>query len=99
RLRRARRARPRARARMSDWKGVRRLLCVRLDSIGDVLMSTPAVRAFRETLGCRVTLLTSAAGAATAAFVPEVDEAIEFAAPWMKATGEDPRAAHRGERL
>ncbi len=70
---------------MNGWKGVRRLLCVRLDSIGDVLMSTPAMRAFRETLGCHVTLLTSAAGAATAPFVREVDDVIEFAAPWMKA--------------
>ena len=73
---------------MSDWRGVRRLLCVRLDSIGDVLMSTPAIRAFRETLGCRVALLTSAAGAATVPFVPEIDETIEFAAPWMKAGGD-----------
>jgi lipopolysaccharide heptosyltransferase II len=73
---------------MSDWRSVRRLLCVRLDSIGDVLMSTPAIRAFRETLGCRVTLLTSAAGAAAARLVPEIDEVIEFAAPWMKATGD-----------
>src|SRR5689334_18158344 len=71
---------------MSDWKTVRRLLCVRLDSIGDVLMTTPAIRALRETLGCSVTLLTSAAGAATAPFVPEIDEVIEFAAPWMKAS-------------
>ncbi len=72
---------------MNDsWKAVRRLLCVRLDSLGDVLMSTPAMRAFRESLGCRVTLLTSAPGAVAARFVPEVDEVIEFAAPWMKAT-------------
>jgi lipopolysaccharide heptosyltransferase II len=77
---------------MTMWQDVRRLLCVRLDSIGDVLMSTPAIRAFRETLGCRVTLLTSAAGAAAAAFVPEVDEVITFAAPWMKATGDAPTA-------
>lgn len=73
---------------MSDWSNVRRLLCVRLDSIGDVLMTTPAIRAFRETLGCSVTLLTSSAGAAAARLVPEVDEVIEFAAPWMKATGD-----------
>ena len=53
-----------------SWKDVRRLLCVRLDSLGDVLMSTPAMRAFRETLGCRVTLLTSAAGAAAALTLP-----------------------------
>jgi lipopolysaccharide heptosyltransferase II len=77
---------------MSDWRGVRRLLCVRLDSIGDVLMSTPAMRAFRDTLGCHVTLLTSAAGAATAPFVPEVDEVIRFAAPWMKAPSDAPEA-------
>lgn len=69
-----------------SWKGVRRLLCVRLDSLGDVLMSTPAMRAFRETLGCHVTLLTSPAGSAAARLVPEVDEVIEFAAPWMKST-------------
>jgi lipopolysaccharide heptosyltransferase II len=63
---------------------VRNLLCVRLDSIGDVLMTTPAIRACRETFGCRVTLLTSSAGAAAAAYVPEVDDVITFAAPWMK---------------
>jgi len=69
------------------WRNVRNLLCVRLDSIGDVLMTTPAMRAFKETLGCRITLLTSRAGAAVVPFVPEVDDCIEFAAPWMKAEG------------
>src|SRR3954470_18987950 len=72
------------------WQNVRRLLCVRLDSLGDVLMTTPAMRAFRQSLDCRVTLLTSAAGAAVAPFVPEIDDAIVFAAPWMKATGAAP---------
>jgi lipopolysaccharide heptosyltransferase II len=71
---------------MESWKGVRNLLCVRLDSLGDVLMTTPAIRAFKETLGCRVTLLTSAAGAAAARHVPEVDEILTFSAPWMKAS-------------
>jgi lipopolysaccharide heptosyltransferase II len=71
---------------IEDWSQVRNLLCVRLDSIGDVLMTTPALRAFKESLpGCRLTLLTSSAGAAIAPFVPEVDETMEFAAPWMKA--------------
>ena len=68
------------------WHGVRRVLCVRLDSIGDVLMTTPAIRALRETLGCHVTLLTSPTGAAVAPLVPEIDDTIVFAAPWMKAT-------------
>ena len=32
----------------SAWSLVRRLLAVRLDSLGDVLMTTPALRALRE---------------------------------------------------
>jgi lipopolysaccharide heptosyltransferase II len=66
------------------WKAVRNLLCVRLDSMGDVLMTTPAMRACREAFGCRVTLLTSASGASVARLVPEIDDAMTFAAPWMK---------------
>jgi lipopolysaccharide heptosyltransferase II len=69
------------------WQNIKNLLCVRLDSIGDVLMTTPAMRAFKQALGCRITLLTSKAGAAAVPFVPEVDDCIEFAAPWMKAAG------------
>jgi lipopolysaccharide heptosyltransferase II len=68
------------------WQGVHKVLCVRLDSIGDVLMTTPAMRALKETLGCHITLLTSSAGAAVAPLVREIDETIVFAAPWMKAT-------------
>lgn len=67
-----------------SWETARRLLCVRLDSIGDVLMTTPAIRACRESFDCRITLLTSGAGAAAARLVPEVDEILTFAAPWMK---------------
>jgi lipopolysaccharide heptosyltransferase II len=67
-----------------SWGAVRKLLCVRLDSIGDVLMTTPAIRACRESFGCRVTLLTSAAGANVAPRVPEVEGCLAFAAPWMK---------------
>jgi lipopolysaccharide heptosyltransferase II len=72
------------------WQDVRRLLCVRLDSIGDVLMTTPAMRALRQSLGCEITLLTSAAGAAVAPLVPEIDDTIVFAAPWMKAAATRP---------
>jgi lipopolysaccharide heptosyltransferase II len=74
------------------WRDVRNLLCVRLDSLGDVLMSTPAIRALRETLGCRITLLTSPAGSAVAGLIPEVDDTMVFSAPWMKT------AAHGADR-
>jgi ADP-heptose:LPS heptosyltransferase len=68
------------------WRDVKNLLCVRLDSLGDVLMTTPAMRALRDTLGCRVTLLTSPAGAALAGLLPEADEVLVWRAPWMKGT-------------
>jgi lipopolysaccharide heptosyltransferase II len=69
------------------WARARNLLCVRLDSLGDVLMTTPAIRALKESQpGCRITLLTSPAGAAAAALLPEIDECWIYEAPWMKAT-------------
>lgn len=67
------------------WRHARRILCVRLDSLGDVLMCTPAFRALRDSLpGCRLTLLTSPSGAAAAKHVPELDDVVTLKAPWMK---------------
>jgi lipopolysaccharide heptosyltransferase II len=69
-----------------DWSQARRVLCVRLDALGDVLMCTPAMRVLRDALpGRSLTLLTSPAGAAVAPFVPEVHDTIVHAVPWMKA--------------
>jgi len=69
----------------STWHLKRKLLCVRLDSAGDVLMTTPALNALKEALpGRHLTLLTSPAGAHAARLVPALDEVIEFEAPWMK---------------
>lgn len=60
---------------------------MRLDALGDVLMTTPAIRALKESLpGARTTLLTSAGGAQIARFVPEIDDCIVYEAPWIKAT-------------
>ncbi len=70
-----------------DWNLVKNVLCIRLDTIGDVVMTTPAIRALRESHPSRrITLLTSSASAATASLVPEVDEVIVYDAPWLKAT-------------
>ncbi len=80
-----------------DWAGARKILCVRLDALGDVLMTTPALRALQEALSGRwITLLTSPAGAEAAALLPSVDEVIVYEAPWMKATAHrsDSRADH-----
>jgi ADP-heptose:LPS heptosyltransferase len=78
---------------MPVWNDVRNVLCVRLDTLGDVLMTTPALRAIkRAPQRPKITLLTSGAGAAIARHVPEIDEVLVYAAPWMKATQsrEDP---------
>jgi ADP-heptose:LPS heptosyltransferase len=74
----------------SMWHLKRKLLCVRLDSAGDVLMTTPALNALKEAVpGRHLTLLTSASGAHAARLVPAVDDIIEFDAPWMKPPRQD----------
>jgi lipopolysaccharide heptosyltransferase II len=73
---------------------VKRILCIRLDNLGDVLMTTPALRALRTANpGRRLTLLASEAGAQAAPFVPDIDEVIRYDAPWVKNTA-PPDPAH-----
>jgi lipopolysaccharide heptosyltransferase II len=77
----------------AGWEGAKRILCVRLDNIGDVLMTTPALRALKESMPQRrLTLLASAAGAAAAQFIEELDDAIAYSAPWMKHNGGQPES-------
>jgi lipopolysaccharide heptosyltransferase II len=72
----------------ATWDDARRVLCVRLDNMGDVLMTTPAMRALKESLpGRSLTLLASRAGARLAHHLPEIDAAIGYDAPWMKHDG------------
>jgi lipopolysaccharide heptosyltransferase II len=69
----------------APWRQARRILCVRLDSLGDVLMCTPAMRALREAVpGRTLTLLGSPSGVAALPFIPELDDAIAWSAPWTK---------------
>ena len=69
----------------AQWGGAARILCVRLDNIGDVLMCTPAMRALGQALpGRRLTLLASPAAAAVAPFIPEVHAVLAYAAPWVR---------------
>lgn len=67
------------------WERAKRLLAIRLDSLGDVLMTGPALRALASR-GAQVTLLTSAAGADAARLLPAVEDVVVYDAPWMKAT-------------
>jgi lipopolysaccharide heptosyltransferase II len=73
--------------RIERWARVRNVLAVRLDALGDVLMTTPAMRAIRASVpAARLTLLTSPGAADAAACIPELDATITHDVPWMKAT-------------
>lgn len=79
---------------MKGWKDLKNILCVRLDCLGDVLMTTPALRALKQSReGRKITLLTSLSGAEAAAFVPEIDEVIVYDAPWLKSTARREKSA------
>jgi heptosyltransferase-3 len=59
---------------------MRRVLVVRTDSDGDVLLAGPAVRAVAA--HARATMLVAPEGAQAARLLPGVDDVIVFAAPW-----------------
>lgn len=60
-----------------------RILAVRLDSLGDVLLTGPALRALAR--HARVTLAVSGNGEAAARMLPGVADIIRFDCPWIVA--------------
>ena len=67
-----------------EWQHARRVLAVRLDNLGDVLVATPAIHAIRESLpGAAITLLASPVGAQAGRLNPDVDDVLVYSAPWM----------------
>lgn len=75
-----------------DWPSLRRVLVVRLDNLGDVVMATPALRALRAALssGARLDLLASPGGATLAPLLADVDEVHAVTAVWQDAEGRLP---------
>jgi lipopolysaccharide heptosyltransferase II len=71
----------------SHWNNCRNILCVRLDQMGDLLMTTPAFRAIKESIPhSRITLLCSEACREVVPLIPTIDDHIIYHAPWMKAS-------------
>jgi ADP-heptose:LPS heptosyltransferase len=67
-----------------EWLAAKRILAVRLDNLGDVLVTTPAIRASRQSLPhASITLLASHVGAQVGALNPDIDDVIVYGAPWM----------------
>ncbi|TQM45388.1 glycosyltransferase family 9 protein [Pseudonocardia cypriaca] len=79
-----------------DLAAARRLLVVRADNIGDVVTTTPALRALRAAAPhARIDLLASPAGSAVVPMVPELDGVLVTSASWQQlpgASGADQRA-------
>src|SRR5690606_4726089 len=75
----------------SNWQSLHKILCIRLDNLGDVIMTTPAIRALKHSVsGRHITLLASRSGAKLAPFLPDVDAVIAYDAPWVKNNSDDP---------
>ena len=69
---------------LPDWSRVRRLLVLRLDNLGDVVMTGPALRAIKtHDPQIHLTLLASPGGAPAAALLPWVDELRVHRALWQ----------------
>lgn len=72
-------------SRVATWRGVRRLLAVRVDNLGDVLMTTPALAAAAASVpGLEVTLLGGRGVAAVADHLPMVHDVIAARVPWVR---------------
>jgi len=67
----------------SEWTRCKNILCVRLDNIGDLLMSAPAIAAVKKSFRCSITLVASTAGAQVAHYIDGIDAVMVFDAPWV----------------
>jgi lipopolysaccharide heptosyltransferase II len=83
------------------WLDARNILVVRVDHLGDVVMTTPAIAAIRHSSpAARITLLASRAGAAALRHIPMLDDAIVYDAPWTQGTAHgEGRSAQGDKRL
>jgi ADP-heptose:LPS heptosyltransferase len=83
-----------------EWLAAKRVLVVRLDNLGDVLVTTPAIHAIRQSLPhASITLLASRVGAQVGALNPDIDDVIVYSAPWMDPWRELPLDPDREQRL
>jgi lipopolysaccharide heptosyltransferase II len=78
----------------------RRILAVRLDNIGDVIMLGPALRALRQAFPeAQITLLASPAGSQIAPLLPWIDRVLVWQAIWQDVGGGLPFDPEREQRL
>lgn len=68
----------------NEWADARNILVMRLDNIGDVIMSSPALRAIKENLPhSHLTLMASPGGVQAASLLPWVNEVLPWRVLWQ----------------
>jgi lipopolysaccharide heptosyltransferase II len=73
---------------MEPWNECRKILCIRPDNIGDLLMSTPAIAALKETFNAHITVLTSSMAKSITPYIPVIDETLVYDVPWVKSSAQ-----------
>ena len=82
------------------WSQVRQILAIRLDNLGDVLVTTPALHAIKQSLpDAQLTLLASPIGAQVARLNPDLDDVIVYQAPWMDPWHKLPQDSQREQEM
>ena len=82
------------------WHSAQRILAIRLDNLGDVLVTTPAIHAIKASLPTiELSLLTSPVGAQVARLNPDIDEVIVYEAPWMDPWHRLPQNSKREQQM
>ena len=82
------------------WRSARRILAIRLDNLGDVLVTTPALHAIKTSMPTiALSLLTSPVGAQVARLNPDIDEVIVYEAPWMDPWHRLPQNSKREQQM
>lgn len=88
------------RTQTTAWPDVQRVLAIRADNMGDVLMTTPALAAIRHSAPrAHIALLASPSSAALAPHLPMVDEVIAAAVPWVRQPGDDDPSGQKDAAL
>ncbi|MFL5746159.1 MAG: glycosyltransferase family 9 protein [Niastella sp.] len=66
------------------WNACKKILCIRADNMGDLIMTTPALKALKETFLCHITVLTSTMAQSIVGYIPVIDEVIIRDLPWIR---------------
>src|SRR5258708_1831750 len=83
-----------------QWLEAQRILAIRLDNLGDMLVTTPALHAIKASLPhARLTLLASPVGAQVARLNPDIDDLIVYEAPWMDPWHKLPQDSQREQKM